>query len=57
MQGFLDGRLPFLAIAEVIEETLDRLHAQPVTDVGQLVQRDLTAREAAQSIMQDRFAR
>ena len=57
VQGFLDGQLPFLAIAEVIEETLNRLQAQSVTDVDQLVQRDLTAREAAQSIMQDRFAR
>lgn len=57
VQAFLQERLPFLAIAEVIEETLNRLQACPVTDIDSLLQRDLTARKAAQSIMQDHFAR
>ncbi len=54
--AFLEGKLPFLAIAEVIEATLDRLSPEPVTDIDTLVQRDLTAREAARSIMGSRFA-
>ena len=51
VQAFLDGSLPFLAIAEVIEGTLEVLPAQAVSSVEELVQRDLTARQAAQSII------
>jgi 1-deoxy-D-xylulose-5-phosphate reductoisomerase len=49
--AFLDGGLPFLAIAEIIEETLDALPSEPVEDVGQLIQTDLTARHTAQRMM------
>ena len=55
--AFLAGELPFLSIADVIEATLERLAPCPVADVQALVQRDLTAREAARSIMSRRFAR
>ncbi|WP_257386645.1 1-deoxy-D-xylulose-5-phosphate reductoisomerase, partial [Tahibacter caeni] len=49
--AFLDGQLPFLAIAEVIEACLDTIPAEPVTGLDQLIQTDLTARAAAQRMM------
>lgn len=49
--AFLDGLLPFLAIAEVIEATLEALPPEPVRDVDQLIQTDLTARHTAQRMM------
>jgi 1-deoxy-D-xylulose-5-phosphate reductoisomerase len=49
--AFLDGLLPFLAIAEVIEATLDALPTEPVRGVEQLIQTDLTARHTAQRMM------
>ena len=52
---FLDGRLPFLAIPEVIEDTLATLPPEPVRDIETLIQRDLTARSAAERIMAQDF--
>lgn len=49
--AFLDGALPFLGIAEVIEAVLAELSAQPVVDVETLLDRDLTARSTAQRII------
>ena len=53
--AFLDGQLPFLAIAEVIEATLDATALEPVRDLAQLVQTDLTARHTAQRMMRRSF--
>jgi 1-deoxy-D-xylulose-5-phosphate reductoisomerase len=52
---FLEGQLPFLAIAEVIEATLDALPVAPVESLSQLVQMDLTARQTAQSMIRRSF--
>ncbi len=49
--AFLDGKLPFTAISEVIEATLQELPGAPVVDMASLVQRDIGARQAAQRIM------
>src|SRR5699024_2637826 len=49
--AFLAGTLPFAAIAEVIDATLQELPPQPVVDMTSLVQRDIGAREVAQRIM------
>ncbi len=52
--AFLDERLPFTAIAEVVEETLQRL---PVTQPGtleSLLQLDAEARGVAEQVAQDR---
>ncbi len=49
--AFLEGSLPFLAIGDLIEATLDALPNQPVSDLETLVHADLTARERAQRIM------
>lgn len=49
--AFLDGILPFLGIADVIEAVLNELPPQPVADVETLLERDLTARSAARRII------
>ncbi len=52
VEAFLAGRLPFTAIAEVIDATLQELPPEPVVDMSSLVQRDIGARHVAQRIMQ-----
>jgi 1-deoxy-D-xylulose-5-phosphate reductoisomerase len=49
--AFLDGQLPFLAISEVIESCLEKIPPEPVANLGQLIQTDLTARATAQRMM------
>jgi 1-deoxy-D-xylulose-5-phosphate reductoisomerase len=49
--AFLDGQLPFLAISEVIEACLEKLPPEPVANLAQLIQTDLTARSTAQRMM------
>jgi 1-deoxy-D-xylulose-5-phosphate reductoisomerase len=49
--AFLDGALPFLGIAQVIEAVLNELPPQSVVNLETLLARDLTARSAAQRII------
>jgi 1-deoxy-D-xylulose-5-phosphate reductoisomerase len=42
--AFLDGRLPFLEIAEVVEETLASVDGAPARDLSDLLEADATAR-------------
>lgn len=51
--AFLDGQLPFLGIAKVIESVLAELPPLPVVDVETLLDRDLTARAAAHRIIRE----
>jgi len=53
--AFLEGTLPFLGIAEVIEQTLAAQPAEPQTNLESLIYADLTARQRAQRIMQRAF--
>jgi len=53
--AFLEGSLPFLAIPELIEATLDAISAEPVAGVEHLLHTDLTARQTAQRKMQQGF--
>jgi 1-deoxy-D-xylulose-5-phosphate reductoisomerase len=46
--AFLDGRLPFLGIAEVVEETLAATDGAPARDPGELVDADAAARRLAE---------
>jgi 1-deoxy-D-xylulose-5-phosphate reductoisomerase len=46
--AFLDGRLPFLAIAETIEETLGSVHGAPARDLNDLLEADAEARRLAE---------
>ena len=45
--AFLEGRLPFLGIAEVIERTLASLPAEPADDLAVLLASDSRARRMA----------
>jgi 1-deoxy-D-xylulose-5-phosphate reductoisomerase len=51
VEAFLEGRLPFLAIAEVIERCLARIPATPIGELNALLDSDLTARREAQRII------
>ena len=53
--AFLEGNLPFLAIPELIEATLDAISAEPVAGVEHLIHVDLTARQMAQRKMRQGF--
>jgi 1-deoxy-D-xylulose-5-phosphate reductoisomerase len=46
--GFLEGRLPFLGIAEVVEETLEQSDGAPARDLDELVEADAEARRIAE---------
>ena len=45
--AFLDGRLPFLGIAEVVEETLAAVAGTPTTTLEELMEKDAEARRHA----------
>jgi 1-deoxy-D-xylulose-5-phosphate reductoisomerase len=47
--AFLAGRLPFLGIAGVVEETLDAAGGAPAADLDELVQADAEARRLAEN--------
>jgi len=46
--AFLEGQLPFLGIAEVVEETLEQVDGAPAANLGELVAADEEARRAAE---------
>jgi 1-deoxy-D-xylulose-5-phosphate reductoisomerase len=46
--AFLDGRLPFLGIADVVEETLEHVEGAPAANPGELVAADEEARKIAE---------
>ncbi len=56
VHAFLDGRLPFLGIAAVIEETLDALGSQPIRAFETLYDADHEARRAAAELVEDKVA-
>jgi 1-deoxy-D-xylulose-5-phosphate reductoisomerase len=56
VHAFLAGRLPFLGIAEVIEETLERLPAQRIHAFESLYEADADARAVAASLVEARVA-
>jgi 1-deoxy-D-xylulose-5-phosphate reductoisomerase len=49
--AFLDGRLPFLGIAEVVEQTLEEAEGAPLADVDELVAADAEARRLAEQAL------
>jgi 1-deoxy-D-xylulose-5-phosphate reductoisomerase len=51
VEAFLDGGLPFLGIAEVIESALESTPSSPVGTLADVVDADLTARRVAQRII------
>src|SRR3954452_11594619 len=57
VHAFLNGRLPFLGIPAVIEETLAALGAQPVRAFASLYEADREARARAGELVEGRVAR
>jgi 1-deoxy-D-xylulose-5-phosphate reductoisomerase len=51
VQAFLDGRLGFLGIAEVIERTLDAVLPEPIESVAHVLEVDRQAREVASAMI------
>jgi 1-deoxy-D-xylulose-5-phosphate reductoisomerase len=49
--AFLDGRLPFLGVAEVVERTLDAANGSPARDLDELVAVDAEARRLAEQAL------
>jgi len=46
--AFLEGRLPFLGIADLVEDTLDAADGRPARDLDELIAADAEARRLAQ---------
>jgi 1-deoxy-D-xylulose-5-phosphate reductoisomerase len=49
--AFLEGTLPFLAIADVVEETLGRADTSPAHDLDELITADADARRLAEGAL------
>jgi 1-deoxy-D-xylulose-5-phosphate reductoisomerase len=54
--AFLEGALPFLGIAEMVEQTLARVDAPAVHDLDQLVELDAQARATARALTRELVA-
>jgi 1-deoxy-D-xylulose-5-phosphate reductoisomerase len=52
VHAFLDGRLAFIGVSEVIDRTLQRLGSQPVHSFDSLYDADRAAREAAADLVE-----
>ena len=50
--AFLDGRLPFLGISDVVERALASVDGAPARDLAELVEADREARRAAESVLE-----
>ena len=46
--AFLDGRIGFLEIADIVERVLGEIDGAPAGDIGELVTADAEARRAAE---------
>jgi 1-deoxy-D-xylulose-5-phosphate reductoisomerase len=51
VQAFLDGAIPFPAIAEVIERSLEALEPRPIHHFNVLYGADAEARETARDLV------
>jgi 1-deoxy-D-xylulose-5-phosphate reductoisomerase len=52
VEAFLNGRLPFLAIADVVEGALSRVDGAPARDVSELTAADAAARRLAREALE-----
>jgi 1-deoxy-D-xylulose-5-phosphate reductoisomerase len=50
VEAFLDGRLPFLGIAEAVDEALDAADGSPARDLEELVEADAGARRIVEKV-------
>jgi 1-deoxy-D-xylulose-5-phosphate reductoisomerase len=56
VEAFLQGRLGFTGIAQVVDETLQRIPVEPVVDLGGLLEDDGKARDVAEQVIQNRVS-
>ena len=54
VEAFLGNRIPFPGIAEVVEETLERVPVSPVRSIAALLETDRQAREVARQVARER---
>ena len=54
VEAFLGNRISFPGIAEVVEETLDRVPVSPVRSIAALLETDRQAREVARQVARER---
>ena len=54
MAAFLDGRIGWGAIAEVVADTVDACEQTPVADAGDVIEADRRARERAEQAVRRR---
>jgi 1-deoxy-D-xylulose 5-phosphate reductoisomerase len=50
VEAFLEGRLPFLGIAEAVEEALDAADGAPARDLAELTEADAHARRTVEKV-------
>jgi 1-deoxy-D-xylulose-5-phosphate reductoisomerase len=50
VEAFLDGRLPFLGIADAVDEALSASNGAPARDLADLVEADASARKVAAGV-------
>lgn len=56
VSAFLDGQIPFPAIAEVVEETLSRVPSRNASSIGEVLEIDRESRETARNVIGKRAA-
>ncbi len=56
VEAFLAGRIPFSAIAEVVEETLSRTPVREPASVGEILEIDRESRACARELVMARAA-
>lgn len=57
VEAFLEGRIPFPAIAETVEEILERMPRREAADVGEILEVDRLSRQAAREAVERRVQR
>ncbi|WP_263771476.1 1-deoxy-D-xylulose-5-phosphate reductoisomerase [Propionivibrio soli] len=53
VQMFLEGRIRFTAISDIVEKTMDRVAVMPLSSIDEVLYADLCARRAAQSAVDE----
>jgi len=56
VEAFLDGRIPFPAIGDVVQETLSKMPVRRLTTVGEILEMDRESRSLARELVAGRTA-
>ena len=55
VEAFLDGSIPWVAIAEVVDASLQRWSGLPASDVDAVLEADRAARDVAKAVILERM--